>query len=60
MTTLATTIMAVTVVLLLAAIGVSIYALRAENPNVEDVGFGLVIVAIVIGSAVALTASALD
>lgn len=59
MNTVAITITVVTAVLCLATLGVQLYAVMAENPNVEEVCFGLVIVMIITGVAVALTAEAL-
>lgn len=59
MTTLAITITVVTAVVCLATLGVLLYAVIAENPNIEDLGFGLVLVTIITGVAVALAAAAL-
>ncbi|MHB2251405.1 hypothetical protein [Corynebacterium aurimucosum] len=59
MSTVAITITVMTAVVCLATLGVLLYAVIAENPNVEDVGFGLVIVTIITGVAVALAAAAL-
>ena len=58
--TISVTITAVIVILCLATIGVLVYSLIAENPQVADVSFSLVIIAIVIGVIVVLTAEALS
>lgn len=58
--TISVTITAVIVILCLTILGVLLYSLIAENPQVEDVSFGLVIIAIVIGVIAALTAETIN
>ena len=59
MSPVAITITVMTAIVCLTTLGVLLYAVIAENPNIEDLGFGLVLATIITGVAVALAAAAL-
>lgn len=60
MSTVAITITVMTASVCLVTFGVMLYAVMAENPDVENLGFALSITAIIIGAAAAVVAEALD